>query len=159
MKKFILTLIVVLISSSQLSEAKLGIGLILGEPRGVTIKSEMGSNDLILNVGNSGFGQLRIDGLYTFDFPNAFNSNQFELYMAVGAAIGIGDGDDIFGGEGKGRFDRDGDFGIAALGAIGVNFYPAKDWEVFLQLGPIISLVPDIGAGFDGGLGFRYFIN
>lgn len=160
MKKFLLALFIITISFSQTAEAKWGVGLILGEPTGITLKNKMGANDLIFNVGSSGFGEVRIDGLYTFNFPNAFNSNKFELYLAVGAALGIGNGDGVFEGKknGNGRFYRDDDgIGIAALGAVGVNFYPARDWEIFLQLGPIISLVPDVGGGFDGGLGFRYY--
>ncbi len=127
----------------------------LGEPNAVTLKSKSGSNnDWIFNLGfKSHYGSLRFDGIYTFNFPSAFNSRDFELYAGVGAVLAFGDGDGIF----KEKLKRKNDFGLGIKGLMGVNFKPSNKFEIFLELGPLIGLSDGIGANMELVLGFRFY--
>lgn len=127
----------------------------LGEPNAVTLKSKSGSNnDWIFNLGfKSHYGSLRFDGIYTFNFPSAFNSRDFELYAVAGAVLAFGDGDGIF----KEKLKRENDFGLGIKGLMGVNFKPSNKFEIFLELGPLIGLSDGIGADMELALGFRFY--
>lgn len=153
MKKVLILIIIFIFSYS--ARADLGFGLIVGEPTGITLKSRTGSsNDWIFNLGlKSHYGGVRFDGIYTFNFPQAFNSRDFELYAGVGAVIGLGDGDGFF----KEKHKRDDDLGLGVKGLMGVNFKPSKKFEVFLELGPLVGITNGVGADIEGALGFRFY--
>lgn len=156
MKKLLIVAIIFLFSYSAKSE--LGFGLMFGDPSGVTVKSKTGgSNDLIFNLGlKSHYGGFRLDGIYTFNFPQAFNSRDFELYAGVGAVIAVGAGDGLFYEKHKHKHE-DGDLNIGAKGVIGVNFKPSKKFEIFLEMGPLLGITNGIGANMEGSIGFRFY--
>lgn len=137
------------------AKSDIGFGLMVGEPNAVTLKSRTGgSNDWIFNLGlKSHYGSLRFDGIYTFNFPSAFNSKDFELYAGAGAVLAFGDGDGLF----KEKHKRDNDFGLGVKGLMGVNFKPSKKFEIFLELGPLIGLTNGVGADMELALGFRFY--
>jgi len=153
MKKWLVILVVMLFSYN--AKAELGFGLIFGEPTGITLKSRTGgSNDLIFNLGlKSHYGGVRFDGIYTFNFPQAFNSRDFELYAGIGAVVAFGEGNGFF----KEKKHRDEDFNLVAKGLIGVNFKPSKQFEIFLELGPLIGITNGVGADMEGAIGFRFY--
>jgi hypothetical protein len=157
MKKFFLGVVIFLFA--YVAKSDIGFGLMLGDPTAVTVKSRSGGeNDLIFNLGfYSHYGDLRLDGIYTFNFPEAFNSRKFEFYAGVGAVIGFGHGEGFFH---KHHDDDDhdgGDLGIGVKGLAGVNFKPSKKFELFLELGPLIGLTNGVGADMEGAIGFRFY--
>jgi len=127
----------------------------IGEPTAITIKARSGgSNDWIFNIGSfSKYGNLRLDGIYTFNFPSAFNSRDFELYAGIGGVIAFGDGNSFFYEKKK----RENDFGIGVKGLMGVNFKPSKKFEIFLELGPLLGVTNKLGADMEAALGFRFY--
>ena len=155
MKKFLIAILFLTVSYSAKSE--LGFGLMFGDPTAVTLKSRTGgANDWIFNLGfKSHYGSLRLDGIYTFNFPNVISHRDFSLYAGVGASLGLGDGDGFFHGERK--RDNDQDLSIGAKGLFGLNFTPSKHFEIFLEVGPLISLTPGIYGDMEGSLGFRFY--
>ncbi len=156
MRKFAVMILLVLFSYS--AKADLGIGLIFGEPSGITLKSRTGgSNDYIFNLGlRSHYGGVRFDGIYTFNFPSAFNSRDFELYAGIGAVVAIGEGDGFFYDKHKHKH-HDEDFNLGAKGLFGLNFKPSKKFEIFLELGPLIGITNGVGADLEGAIGFRFY--
>jgi hypothetical protein len=155
MKKFFLALF--FLSLTYTAKSDVGFGLMFGDPTAVTVKSRSGgANDLIFNLGFvSHYGAFRLDGIYTFNFPDVINHRDFTLYAGVGGVLGIGDGDGFF--QGKHKNDDDNDLSIGAKGLFGLNFTPSKQFEIFLEVGPLISLTPGIGTDMEGSLGFRFY--
>lgn len=155
MKKFFLALF--FLSLTYTAKSDVGFGLMFGDPTAVTIKSRSGgANDLIFNLGFvSHYGAFRVDGIYTFNFPDVINHRDFTLYAGVGGVLGIGDGDGFF--HGKRKRDEDNDFSIGAKGLFGLNFTPSKQFEIFLEVGPLISLTPIIYTDMEGSIGFRFY--
>ncbi|MFA7325199.1 MAG: DUF3996 domain-containing protein [Candidatus Kapaibacterium sp.] len=153
MKKLLLCSIILLFTYTAKSDV--GFGLMVGEPTAITIKARSGgSNDWIFNIGSfSRYGNLRLDGIYTFNFPSAFNSRDFELYAGVGGVLAFGEGNSFFYEKKK----RENDFGLGVKGLMGVNFKPSKKFEVFLELGPLIGLTNGVAADMELGLGFRFY--
>lgn len=158
MKKFFVGCIIFLFAYTAKSDV--GFGLMFGEPNAITLKSRSGgSNDLIFNLGfYSHYGKIRLDGIYTFNFPSAFKSREFELYAGIGAVVAFGEGDGFFYGKHHHDDDiHDGDIGIGAKGLIGVNFKPSKQFEIFFELGPLIGLTNGVGADMEAAIGFRFY--
>jgi len=156
MKKFFLALF--FLSLTYTAKSDVGFGLMFGDPTAVTVKSRTGgTNDLIFNLGfKSHYGEFRFDGIYTFNFPNVINHRNFSLYAGLGAVIGVGDGDGFFHGKHK-HHEHEDDLSIGAKGLFGLNFTPSKQFEIFLEVGPLISLTPGIYTDMEGSLGFRFY--
>ncbi|MBD3411025.1 MAG: hypothetical protein GF419_12575 [Ignavibacteriales bacterium] len=164
MKGFLLVItFIVLVGTLQAQSPgkTFGFGLIVGDPTGGTIKLWTGgTNAIAAHVGGSYFGEIRIGADYLWHF-NAFNSRMFNLHAGVGGAIGLGDGGGPLHDANSDNFYNRGDdagVGIGGRGVVGVNFYtPGAPVEIFLEVGPFIGIVPDVGFAFDGALGARYY--
>lgn len=156
MKKFFLALF--FLSLTYTAKSDVGFGLMFGDPTAVTVKSRSGgANDLIFNLGFvSHYGAFRLDGIYTFNFPDVINHRDFALYAGVGGVLGVGDGDGLYYDK-RDRDGGDGDLSIGAKGLFGLNFTPSKQFEIFLEVGPLISLTPGIRTDMEGSLGFRFY--
>jgi hypothetical protein len=127
--------------------AETGVGIVLGEPTGLTIRS---GNFPVIGLGWSlASGKSnRIDATVDMWLINDHFIEMLDWYLGVGAKIGIktnqgNDNSDVF-----------------ALGVrvpIGIQWWPAKDWELFLEVAPGIALLPSFGFDYAGGIGLRYY--
>lgn len=165
-RTILLTAIAVLVlpllaAQAQPKIGSLGFGLILGEPSGLTLKGSLGGgNAWDAALGASWFGRLRIHGDYLWS-ANVFNSSKAGMYFGVGGAIGFGRGGGVlYRGRGGEWYYRNDDEGVAlgARGVVGLNFMPFNaPVEFFMELAPIIGLIPTTGLGWDGAAGVRYY--
>lgn len=135
-----------------------GMGLILGEPTGLSAKlwtSRDNALDFGLGLGlggdrikykgnydNSGRIHFHMDYLW-----HAFNvissTERFPLYYGIGGRFNSGGG-------------YDGSLGVR--GVFGIAWFPqSTPIDVFLELVPVFQVTPLTGLGFDAGLGIRYF--
>ena len=161
--KIILYTVVIVISMYVQSFAqfspysrKTGFGIILGEPIGLTLKvwSDY-DNAFVFDLGNSYFGDLRIDVDYLWHF-DAFRSRIVNLYAGPGGVLGIGEGNGFWY---KGKYHRTkNDIGIGARGVFGINVVPERTpLEIFFELGVLVGLAPDFGSSVDAALGMRFY--
>lgn len=137
-----------------------GIGIILGEPTGLSAKlwtSKENAFDFGLGVS---VGGDRISHKYYYDngsrvhfhmdyLWHSFNAikstERFPLYYGIGARFNSGGG-------------YDGSFGIR--GVFGIAWFPhSTPIDVFVELVPVLQLTPSTGLGIDAGLGIRFFFN
>lgn len=123
-----------------------GLGIILGEPTGLSGKawlSERNAVDagLAWSFRSKGFFHVHAD--YLWHFPEAIRSEErFVLYAGPGARLGAGRGSAIF--------------GIRIVG--GLAYWPRKaPFDVFLEVAPILDLAPATELRANGGIGARYF--
>ncbi len=153
-------------SFAQRPSGDFGFGLILGDPLGGTIKYWLnGTNALVADIGESYFGNPRIDVDYLWHF-NSFNSRVVLLYGGVGGAIGFGNGYGYYGvfykkdGE-KERFyyrTNSGSVGIGIRAIFGLNIVPKRTpLEFFVEAGPLIGITPAFGVGIDLAVGVRFY--
>ena len=137
-----------------------GFGLILGEPVGATIKYWTDKDNAFVGDigGNSYYGSLRVSGDYLWHF-NAFNSQIVNMYAGPGVVLGLGDS---FGGGWwyKGRkweYTR-GSAAIGVRGIFGINIIPRRTpLEIFLEVGPLISISPGVFSTLDAAVGVRFY--
>src|ERR1035437_1385447 len=157
----VLGLIMVLAKPIAAHDHGFGIGIILGEPTGISAKLWTSKNnafdfglgfaiggDRISNHGNYYYGGSRIH--FHMDYLwHSFNvirsTERFPLYYGFGARFNSGGG-------------YDGSFGIR--GVIGIAWFPhSTPIDIFAELVPVFQLTPLAGLGFDAGLGIRYFFD
>lgn len=135
-----------------------GMGLILGEPTGLSAKlwtSKENAFDFGLGVSVGG-DRIKYKGNYNrgsrihfhMDYLwhafNAINSaERFPLYYGIGGRFNTG-----------GNYE--GSFGVR--GVFGIAWFPrSTPIDVFLELVPVFQVTPLTGLGIDAGLGIRYF--
>lgn len=125
-----------------------GIGLQLGEPTALSAKFWVGSRNAI----DAALGWNLVANKFTFQagylwhFPQAVSSGSFALYVGVGGIIGGGSNRNT--GEGE------------ALAGVRVPLgleYIYRAFGFYAQLDPRVNLLPGIGLGLGGGIGFRYY--
>lgn len=135
-----------------------GLGLILGEPTGISAKlwtSRANAFDFGLGVGVGG-DRIKFKGNYNdesrvhfhMDYLwhsfNAISSTErFPLYYGLGA-----------------RFNSGGGYkeSIGIRGVFGVAWFPrSTPIDIFLELVPVLQITSSTGLGIDAGLGIRYF--
>lgn len=135
-----------------------GMGIILGEPTGLSAKLWTSSNnafDFGLGVGLGG-DRIKYNGIYDnsgrihfhmdylwHSFNAISSSEKFPLYYGIG-----------------GRFNTSGgyedSFGIR--GVFGIAWFPRNTpIDVFFELVPVFQVTPLTGLGVDAGIGIRYF--
>jgi hypothetical protein len=170
MKKIIIPALLLMISAGSFAQAnrqveslpgerRFGLGLIVGEPTGISAKYwTSGKNALAFGVGWQGGSVVRVrrfDGWYYtgtrfhfhtdylwHDFNAIRSTERFPLYYGVGALLATG-------GVDPGVFGVRGVFGIAWL--------PRAPLDVFLEIAPTLQIAPGTWLGFGAGLGVRYF--
>lgn len=147
------------VQTSVAQDRKFGLGVMIGEPTGISAKLWTSSTTafdfgLGWSVGGDRIG--RYDGYYdgrsrvhfhmdylwhAFDAIRA--TERFPLYYGIGGRINSGAG------------YRN---SVAVRGVFGIAWLPREtSVDVFLELAPALQLSPSSGFGIDGALGARYF--
>jgi hypothetical protein len=135
-----------------------GLGLILGEPTGLSAKlwtSQTNAFDfgLGLSVGGDRFsrnnvyhdnGRIHLHMDYLWHSFDAIKSTErFPLYYGIGARFNSGGG-----------YDES----VGLRGVFGIAWFPhSTPIDVFLELVPVLQLTSSVGFGIDAGVGVRYF--
>ena len=149
--------LVVQLSNAQ--DRKFGLGIILGEPTGLSAKLWTSSTtafdfglgwsvggDRIGNYGGSYDGGSRIhfhmDYLW-HSFDAIKSSERFPLYYGIGGRINTGAGYNS---------------SAAVRGVIGIAWMPHETpIDIFFEVVPSLQVTSSTGFAIDGGLGARYF--
>jgi hypothetical protein len=136
----------VLVSTGGAQDRGFGLGVILGEPTGLSGKYWVSGTNAVdagmaWSFKDPGFFHIHAD--YLWHFPIQTGSvKQFALYTGVGGRIGARSEDPLV--------------GIRIVG--GIAFWP-KDTplDLFLEFAPVVDLVPATELSAQGGLGIRFF--
>jgi len=148
MKRIILAMFILLaftiVSNAQ---GKYGLGIIVGEPTGISGKMKISSENAFDGAIGWSFNkysalQLHADYLYNVvkigpDFP---------LYVGIGGRIKLSSGSD--------------DSRLGARLPIGVVYQPAsKPFDLFIETVPMINLTPKTDFDWNAAAGARYYFN
>lgn len=158
MYSMVLCLMMILAKPVMAQDHGFGMGLILGEPTGLSAKlwtSKINAFDFGLGLSVGG-DRISYKGHYDngsrihfhMDYLwHAFNvissTERFPLYYGFGGRFNSGGG-------------YDGSIGIR--GVFGIAWFPhSTPIDVFLELVPVLQITSSTGLGIDAGLGIRYF--
>ncbi len=163
MKNILYVLAIVLLalsfSSTQAQSRKFGLGVIIGEPTGLSAKLWTSNNNaLAFGLGWSVQG-YRFNGFdpdynkvtrthihvdYLWHSFNAISSNgEFPLFYGIGGRINTGP-------------EYGGTFGVR--GVLGIAWLPrSTPLDIFIEVVPTLLLVNSTGFGIDAGIGARFY--
>ena len=132
--------------ASQAQVRSFGLGVILGEPTGLSGKavlSERNAVDAAIAWSFRRNGHLHLHADYLWLFPHVIRSSeQFTLFAGLGGRIVLGRGYGVLG----------------ARIAGGISWLPRRSLlEIFLEVAPILDLVPATELSANGGLGIRLY--
>ncbi len=136
-----------------------GLGLIIGEPTGISAKLWTSSDNafdfgLGWSIGGDRIGDSKsgYDGRNRVHFHMDYlwhsfhairSSERFPLYYGIGGRINSG-----------GSYESS----AAVRGVFGIEWMPhSTPIDIFLELVPSLQLTPSTGFGLDAGIGARYF--
>ncbi|PKL87051.1 MAG: hypothetical protein CVV23_17355 [Ignavibacteriae bacterium HGW-Ignavibacteriae-2] len=153
-----LGLVLILAKPIKAQDHGFGLGLILGEPTGLSAKlwtSRINAFDFGLGVGVGG-DRIKYKGYYNdgnrvhfhmdylwHSFNAISSSERFPLYYGLGARFNSGGG-----------YEES----IGIRGVFGIAWFPhATPIDIFVELVPVLQITSSTGLGIDAGLGIRYF--
>ncbi len=127
-------------------EKGFGLGVILGEPTGISGKYWVGSSNAIdgglaWSFRHSGFFHVHAD--YLWNIPlNIQDVPRLNFYVGIGGRLGFGSGSVL----------------VGARVPVGLVYW-AKNvpLDVFLEVAPILDLAPATEFTANGGVGVRFF--
>ena len=146
----LLTLLSSVPCTVSLSQEKgLGAGIVLGEPTGITVKSWLNT----VNAWDAGLAwsfvretnvDLHADYLWhDFSFIHA-SEELIPVYYGLGGRIKSSSN------------SSNARVGVRVVGGI-AYYFPKDPIDVFLEIAPIIDLLPSTELSFNSGIGIRYF--
>lgn len=140
-----LLILLLLFPSVLNAQNKLGLGIYLGIPTGVTGKYLLsGSNSVDVLLAWKLNYAFFVQGHYNFKLSELerYKNGTFNLYLGAGLFLASVSRESGF-------------FGVS--GNIGINYFLKRKYEFFLEFSPALDLLPEIGFGLTGGIGFRFY--
>ena len=144
----ILGLMMILAKPITAQDRGFGMGIILGEPTGLSAKLwTSGDNafDFAAAWSFKGDGNLLLQADYVWHFFDLIqvSSGKFPFYIGIGARVVLAN-DPLFG----------------ARIPIGLDYlFADAPIDVFIEIVPILDLAPETDISVGGGLGVRYWFN
>ncbi|MFA7332053.1 MAG: hypothetical protein WC326_13370 [Candidatus Delongbacteria bacterium] len=144
-----------LLAGAGLAQAELlGLGVMVGEPSGLTAKSWLDKThavDLGLAYSLSGDTDLQVHADYLIHnfglLADSGIKGRLPFYYGLGGRLRLREGS---GDDGKDK--------LGVRVPLGVSWYPPDtQLDIFLELVPVVDLIPDTEAGLNGALGVRFW--
>ncbi len=152
MKKiFVASLLTIIFSNvSFAQESGYGIGLVLGEPSGLSGKIWLDNTQAVdIGIGAGLFGDgagLSIHSDYLYHIKDLLKW-KYKLPFYYGFGIRM-------------RFPANSDFNFGVRGVVGLMMYLKNmPVDVFFELAPSFRLLPTTGLNLDLAIGGRYYFN
>lgn len=154
--KLLIAMAVLLASVAAAQMSGTGIGLVIGEPTGLSLKSWLSGNSAITVGAAWSFqhdGSLFLWADYTrhsFDITNSGSDRSLAFYYGLGGKASFIDNNDNEG--------NDNDVVIGARIPLGLMI-PLRHHPVdfFVEIVPTLDLTPDTDFGVNGGIGAHLF--
>lgn len=149
------------------SSKTLGLGVIFGEPTGLTLKY-WNSHTTAINFGVTySFGNYFVFlADYLWHFPTAFSSatrgkisSEFVPYVGIGAELFVGNSPYSSLNRRYFFFNSDNSIALGARIPLGIEFMPrSAPLGIFAEIVPGIGLVPGVFGFLQGGVGVRFYL-
>ncbi len=142
-------LFLVLTSFSLQAAPSVGMGLMVGEPSGGTLKLWVDRDEAwVFGLGVSPMGDPSIQAqadyvLHIYEIAQAAGLNQTPLYCGLGLRLN---------GPEDGRLE----IGIRIPAGLS-HFFNREGVEVFAELAPVLNVIPEIRGELNFGVGIRFY--
>lgn len=139
-------------AQEQNDPGRFGLGIMIGEPTGITGKYWMNSTNALAGGVAWSFrrheNRSRSSTIYLHLDYQAHNFNLFEVEQGrMGFYYGIG-----------GRLRSGGDANVGVRVPLGLNYLFANNpLEIYFEIVPVLDLMPETDLDGNGGIGIRYY--
>jgi hypothetical protein len=152
-KMAIIGLLLAVASANARTQDTFGLGVIVGEPTGLSLKYWLDKERAIDGAAawssseNDSF-QLHSDYLiHNYEF---LGSDELPFYYGLGARLKFKDND------GRGRNRNDDIFGIRV--PLGITYlFDDAPIDLFFELVPVLDLAPDVDLDINAAIGLRFY--
>ncbi|HID32673.1 MAG TPA: hypothetical protein EYP24_04780 [bacterium (Candidatus Stahlbacteria)] len=129
------------------SSSGIGLGIIIGEPTGISLKNWIAEKHAIdFGIGWSFTrNRIHIIGDYLFHFPEWVEEENWYPYLGIGGRLKLKEEQDEW------RFNLGVRFGI------GIE-YIYQRFGFFGELYPVMDLIPETDFDLEGGIGARFYL-
>jgi hypothetical protein len=139
-----------------------GIGVIVGEPTGLSAKKWLSDTTAIDAAAAWSFSdfnsfQIHVDYLWhNYDLIKTKElPGQISVYYGVGGRIKLKGSND-----GKGNETKDEDARLGVRVPVGLSYtFKENPVELFAEVVPLLDVVPETKLGIGAGIGARYYFN
>ncbi len=154
--KFKLAIAVLLLaatSANALEQDDFGIGVIVGEPTGLSLKYWLDGERAIDAAAAESFSEndsFQLHGDYLIHDYDLFGADDLPFYYGLGARLKLKDSD------GSGRNRRHDIFGIRI--PLGVTYiFDDAPIDLFFELVPVLDLSPEVELDIGAAVGLRFY--
>lgn len=145
--------------ATQAAAGPLGLGVMLGEPTGLNGKVWLDKThavDFGIAYSLSENENLHLHADYLFHNNSALSGSgmpgRLALYYGIGGRLSMRD-DNNHGNDPDDDKDR-----VGVRIPLGIAWtLPSAPLDIFLELAPVVDLMPDTGADLEGGVGLRFW--
>jgi len=138
------------ISQAQQANKKLGLGIMVGEPTGLTLKSWTSTQNavdvgLAWSLGRYDAVNIQADYLWhNYDVFQQVESGSLPFYYGIGGRVVLAKNDAV----------------IGARVPVGINYlFEDSPVGLFFEVAPILNIAPATDFDVDGSLGVRFYLN
>lgn len=147
MKKFFISLLLIINSVSYAQEKGFGLGIMLGEPTGFSAKYWLNNNNAVdLGLAYSLFHSQSSVSIHADYVYHAFDviKSEYKIPIYYG-----------FGGRIRNYSSKT---YLGARGVAGIVYLDKKyPFDAFFEIAPVFNLIPETSLHFDLGIGVRYY--
>lgn len=145
MKKFIFLSFISLVGTLYASPKKVGVGVIIGHPSGISLKHWVTRREAVdMVVGWFSPNYFYIHGEYLYHFPQPKVDGQMVPYVGMGVVFRVKTG-------------REGELilGARLCGGMELLYRPIG---LFMELAPMVDMIPVGTVHICGGIGLRFYL-
>lgn len=143
----LLVLLLVVPGTAPAQKQGLGVGVIVGEPTGISLKHWLTAKTAVDVAVAWSFARESSLHLHADYFVHAFD--EFDTKESVPLYYGIG---------GRLKTSDGGDARLGVRGVIGIGYlFREAPIDLFFELAPILDVAPRTELSINGGFGARYF--
>ena len=136
-------------AQAQSADKDLGIGFMVGEPTGLSLKSWTGGGNafdigLAWSLGRYDAINIHADYLWhNYEVFSEADSGTLPLYYGIGGRVVFAENDAV----------------IGARVPVGINYlFDDAPIGLFLEVAPIFNIAPSTDFDVDGGVGVRFYL-
>lgn len=146
--KLLTCLLALLYASTASAQSRgFGLGIIAGEPTGLSGKFWTGQK-----TGIDFAAAWSVEKHQSFNFHADYLIHDFGVFKVNKGKMAL------YYGIGGRLVDTEGDSFIGVRVPIGINYlFATSPLDLFLEIAPVLNLSPDTDLDFDGGLGIRFW--
>lgn len=149
----IIVLLLAVSSANARSQDDFGIGIIIGEPTGLSLKywlDEECAVDGAAAWSNSENDSFQLHGDYLIHNYELLEADKLPVYYGIGARLKFKDSD------GRGRNENYAMFGIRV--PFGVTYlFEYEPLDLFFEVVPVLDLSPDVEVDINAAVGLRFY--